>query len=108
MSRDTGERMLRTREIILMLLTAAIIFFAGQNLHAVPVEFLFWRFDVPLALITLVPLLAGLVIGVAGTAITLGRRRRKTEPEDVAEIEPPAPGEVEYAPADEDEASAEI
>lgn len=98
--------MIRVREISLMLLTAAIIFFAGQNLHAVDVEFLFWKFQVPLALISLVPLLAGLVIGVAGTAITLGRRRRAAEPE--AEDESPAEGEVEYEPADDDEASAEI
>ena len=102
--------MLRVREISLMLLTAAIIFFAGQNLHTVEVEFLFWIFQVPLALISLVPLLAGLVIGVAGTAITMGRRQRSVEPEPeaAAEIEPPAAGEVEYAPADDEEASAEI
>jgi uncharacterized integral membrane protein len=102
--------MTRVREITLMLLTAAIIFFAVQNLRAVEVEFLFWTFQVPLALITLVPLLAGLVIGVAGTAITLGRRRRPTEPEPEAadEIASPAPGEVEDAPADDEEAAAEL
>ncbi len=100
--------MIRVREISLMLLTAAIIFFAGQNLHAVDVEFLFWKFQVPLALISLVPLLAGLVIGVASTAITLGRRRRAAEPEPEAEDASPAEGEVEYEPADDDEASAEI
>jgi uncharacterized integral membrane protein len=100
--------MTRVREITLMLLTAAIIFFAAQNLHAVDVQFLFWNSRVPLALITLVPLLAGLVIGVAGTAITLGRRRRTAEPEVADEIESPAEGEVEYEPADDDEAAAEI
>jgi uncharacterized integral membrane protein len=91
-----------------MLLTAAIIFFAGQNLHAVEVQFLFWNFQVPLALITLVPLLAGLVIGVAGTAIRLGRRRRAAESEVAGAIEPPAEGEVEYERAEDDEAAAEI
>lgn len=99
--------MTRAREITLMLLTAAIIFFAGQNLHTVDVEFLFWTFPVPLALITLVPLLAGLVIGVAGTAITLGRRRRVAEPEPEAEVEAPEEDEAEYEPADDDEVAAE-
>ena len=100
--------MTRAREITLMLLTAAIIFFAGQNLQPVPVEFLFWEFQVPLALITLVPLLAGLVIGVAATAIKLGRRRRAAEAEVAGAIEPPAEGAVEYEPAEDDEAPAEI
>ncbi|NIN73550.1 MAG: DUF1049 domain-containing protein [Gemmatimonadetes bacterium] len=102
--------MTRAREITLMLLTAAIIFFAAQNLHPVDVEFLFWNFRVPLALITLVPLLAGLVIGVAGTAITLGRRRRAAEPEPEAadEIESPAEDEADYDPAADDEAPAEL
>ena len=35
--------MTRVREITLMLLTAAIIFFAAQNLHAVDVELFFWN-----------------------------------------------------------------
>ena len=68
--------MTRVREIGLMLLTAAIIFFAGQNLGAVDVVFLAWDFQVPLALITLVPLLAGLVIGIAATAIMMRKRQR--------------------------------
>ncbi|UCC84699.1 MAG: LapA family protein [Gemmatimonadota bacterium] len=102
--------MVRVREITLMLLTAGIILFAGQNLRPVAVEFLFWNFQVPLALITLVPLLAGLVIGIAGTAITLGRRRRAAEPEPEAEdeIESPADGEVEYEPDEDDEPPAEV
>jgi uncharacterized integral membrane protein len=98
--------MTRVREITLMLLTAAIILFAGQNLQAVDVQFLFWDFQVPLALITLVPLLAGLVIGIAGTAVRMGRRRRETEPQ--AEDESPAAGDVESEAAEDDEASAEI
>ncbi len=100
--------MIRAREITLMLLTAAIIFFAGQNLHTVDVEFLFWTFPVPLALITLVPLLAGLVIGVAGTAITLGRRRRVGEPETAGAIEPPAESDLESGLAEDEEATAEL
>ncbi len=102
--------MTRAREITLMLLTAAIIFFAGQNLESVDVTFLWFHFQVPLALITLVPLLAGLVIGVAGTAIKLGRRRRaaEPEPESEAEIEAPAEDEVEYEPTADDEAPAEL
>jgi uncharacterized integral membrane protein len=100
--------MTRVREISLMLLTAAIIFFAGQNLNPVDVQFLFWNFQVPLALISLVPLLAGLVIGVTGTAIKLGRRRRGSEPEAAGAIEPPAEGELGDEPTGEDEATAEL
>jgi hypothetical protein len=96
--------MIRMREIGLMLLTAAIIFFAGQNLNPVPVEFLFWEFQVPLALITLVPLLAGLLIGAFATVIKMSKRRRTDEPEDELEEETVSPeeGEVEEGPTDDD------
>jgi uncharacterized integral membrane protein len=92
----------RVREIGLMLLTAAIIFFAGQNLGPVEVVFLAWRFQVPLALITLVPLLAGLLIGVGATAIMMRKRRR--DGAGAADEQEPAEGsEAEAAVQDEEE-----
>ena len=86
--------MTRVREIALMILTAAIIFFAAQNLDSVDVIFLFWHFQVPVALIALVPLLAGLLVGVGGTAVIIARRRRRSEPEP-EEAEEPAEAETE-------------
>ncbi len=82
--------MTRIREIILVVLTAAIVFFAFQNFATVEVAFLIWRFTVPLALIALVPLLAGLVIGGASMAVRMRRRRRAAEPEllEAPEVEP--------------------
>jgi uncharacterized integral membrane protein len=69
----------RVKALSMILLTVAVIFFAGQNLDSVEVVFLFWHFYVPLSLITLVPLLVGLVIGLAGTAVVIKRHEHKTE-----------------------------
>jgi len=78
----------RAREIALMVLTAGIVFFAWQNLRSEEISFFFWDFQVPVALIALVPMLIGLVVGSAGTAIMLRRRsrraRQKAEPEKLA------------------------
>lgn len=67
--------MKRAREIGLMALTAAMIFFAWQNLHSVEVSFLFWQFEAPLPVVVLIPLLVGLIVGAVGMAVS-GRRRR--------------------------------
>ncbi|UCC48755.1 MAG: DUF1049 domain-containing protein [Gemmatimonadota bacterium] len=77
--------MTRVREIVLIVLTAAIILFAAQNVTAVDVVFLAWQFAIPVALIALVPLLAGLVAGAAGAAVLIRRRRRRAEQEPEAE-----------------------
>ncbi len=77
--------MTRVREIVLIVLTAAIILFAAQNVTAVDVVFLAWQFPIPVALIALVPLLAGLVAGAAGAAVLIRRRRRHAEQEPEAE-----------------------
>ncbi|MGD8866916.1 MAG: hypothetical protein PVI01_04790, partial [Gemmatimonadales bacterium] len=63
----------RAREIALMVVTAGIVFFAWQNLRSEQISFFFWDFHVPVALMALVPLLIGLVVGSAGTAIVLQR-----------------------------------
>ncbi len=67
--------MKRAREVGLMVLTAAMIFFAWQNLYTVEVSFLFWQFEAPLPVVVLIPLLVGLILGTVGMAVT-GRRRR--------------------------------
>ncbi|MEE9133449.1 MAG: lipopolysaccharide assembly protein LapA domain-containing protein [Gemmatimonadota bacterium] len=88
------------KALSMILLTVAVIFFAGQNLDSVEVVFLFWRFYVPLSLITLVPLLVGLLIGLAGAAVVIKRREHKAE----AAREP----DQLQAPPVEVEAGAEI
>lgn len=66
--------MTRVKELGLVILTAAVIFFAMQNLHDVHVAFLWFEGNLPLSLIVLVPLLIGLLVG-AGTAIVFGHRK---------------------------------
>lgn len=78
--------MKRIRAIGLILLTAVIMLFAGQNLHSVEVTLLAWTFNVTAALIALVPLLAGLLVG-AGSAITARYRGRRKEREKLRERE---------------------
>ncbi len=79
--------MKRAREIGLMVLTAAMIFFAWQNLDTVEVSFLFWQFDAPLPVVVLIPLLVGLIVGAVGMAVS-GRRRRAAKAEKAAEALP--------------------
>ena len=92
----------RAKALGMILLTVAVIFFAGQNLEPKEVVFLFWHFDVPLSLITLVPLLIGLVVGFVGTAVIVKRKDHKVaegvlEPEPEPEAEPEM---LEAAPVD--------
>jgi len=78
----------RAREIALMVLTAGIVFFAWQNLRAEEISVFFWHFQVPVALIALVPMLVGLVVGSAGTAILMRRRSRRARQGAKPETEP--------------------
>jgi hypothetical protein len=94
----------------MILLTVAVIFFAAQNLDSVEVVFLFWHFYVPLSLITLVPLLIGLVVGFVGTAVIIKRKDHTVAPEPEPQAEPESeeePGLLEAAPGDVD-SGAEI
>jgi uncharacterized integral membrane protein len=86
--------MTRVREILLIVLTAAIILFAAQNVTVVDVVFLAWQFPIHVALIALVPLLAGLVVGAAGAAVLIRRRRRRAEREAEADAEAEMEGEA--------------
>lgn len=76
--------MQRVRYLAVALLSAAIVIFAVQNLQPVLVEFLAWRFQTSVTLVTLVPFLSGLLAG-ALTAFLARRLRRPGEP-------PPRPG----------------
>jgi uncharacterized integral membrane protein len=89
----------RAKVLSVIILTVAVIFFAGQNLESVEVTFLFWHFYVPLSLISLVPLLVGLVMGWVGTAVVIRRRKRQAETSESEAVAEPeqlkeSPGEV--------------
>jgi uncharacterized integral membrane protein len=89
-----------------MVLTAGIVFFAWQNLRSEEISFFFWDFQVPVALIALVPMLIGLVVGSAGTAIMLRRRSRRARQKAEAEAEPAMlepPDQVLGAPIKDEE-----
>lgn len=98
--------MTRVREIVLIVLTAAIIVFAAQNVSAVDVVFFAWQFPIPVALIALVPLLAGLVVGAAGAAVLIRRRRQRAEREQELEAEEALEAEMEGEAAAGDQAKA--
>lgn len=94
--------MTRIKELGLVLLTAAVIFFAVQNYGTEgAVAFLWWEFAVPISLITLVPLLIGLLVG-AGTAVVFGHRKGKRERERMRELKA---GGAEEMVEDEEEAA---
>ena len=91
----------RAKALGMILLTVAVIFFAGQNLGPAEVVFLFWHFYLPLSLITLVSLLIGLLVGFVGTAV-VKRKDQRVAPE-------PEPEEAQLeAPTAEAGAGAEI
>jgi uncharacterized integral membrane protein len=105
----------RAKAIGLIVLTAAMIFFAGQNLDSVEVVFLAWTFSVPLTFMMLVPLLVGLIVGTAGTYVVIAQKQRTAkagaapeadadaEVEDEAEPEALPAGEAAVEPADVEE-----
>jgi uncharacterized integral membrane protein len=96
--------MTRARELGLVILTAAVIFFAMQNLHDVNVAFLWFEGALPLSIIALVPLLIGLLVG-AGTAIVFGhrkgRRARERERERMTEMKVGGAAEDTFGTEDE-------
>lgn len=82
----------RLRYFSAVFLTAAIIFFALQNIDAVEVRFLGWRFRASLSLIALGPFLVGLLLGGI-TALFYARRRHapsRDAPSAAGPTEPPA------------------
>jgi uncharacterized integral membrane protein len=78
---------------VLFVLTMTVAVLAVQNAHEVPVSFLFWHFEVPLALMILGATSAGLVIGgLVGFAPSLRRwtrREARPEPQHRGDGDPP-------------------
>ena len=80
----------RVRLLAVALMSSGIVLFAWQNRDSVEVHFLAWWFEVPVSLLTLVPILAALVIGVWSGLL----RRRRKKAAKAAEAAEPVQGEA--------------
>lgn len=69
----------RVRYLLVIVLTAAVVIFAMQNLHPVQVTFLLWGFQTQVTLVTFIPFIAGLIVG-ALAALWWRRRRPSARP----------------------------
>jgi putative membrane protein len=61
--------------IISLLLIIAVLIFSIQNMAAVEIQFLLWSFSIPRALLIMILLGVGLVIGMLFYSIAFRRRR---------------------------------
>ena len=65
------------KSIFSLLLIIAALVFAIQNIAAVKVQFLLWSFSLPSALLILMLLSIGFLLGVLFYSLLLHRRRRR-------------------------------
>ncbi len=77
----------RLRYLAVAVLSSVIVLVAIQNLNSVEVKFLAWRLEANVALLTLVPFLGGLLIGIWASVLGLWRRRRQRAAAEEAEAE---------------------
>ena len=63
------------KSIISLLLIIAALIFSIQNIAAVEIQFLLWSFSIPRALLTMILLGVGFVIGMLFYSIVFRRRR---------------------------------
>ncbi|MCG6890248.1 MAG: lipopolysaccharide assembly protein LapA domain-containing protein [Gammaproteobacteria bacterium] len=63
------------KSIISLLLIIAVLIFALQNVAAVEIQFLVWSFSTPRALLILILLGIGFIIGMLFYSIAFRRRR---------------------------------
>ncbi len=93
----------RLRYLAVAVLSSVIVLVAIQNLNSVEVKFLAWRLEANVALLTLVPFLGGLLIGIWASVLGLWRRRRQRAAAEEAEAVPEAEllGEGESVPGGE-------
>ena len=61
--------------IIVLLLIIAVLVFAIQNVAAVDIEFLVWSFSIPRALMLVIMLGVGFIIGLLFCSLVFQRRR---------------------------------
>lgn len=63
------------KSIITLLLIIAVLIFAIQNLAAVEIQFLFWSFSIPRALMIVSLMGIGFIIGMLFFSLAFMRRR---------------------------------
>jgi uncharacterized integral membrane protein len=63
----------RMRLVLVAVLTALVLLFALQNLHAVRIDVVFWQVEYSASLLVLVAFLAGLAVGGVTTFYYKGR-----------------------------------
>jgi putative membrane protein len=63
------------KSIISLLLIIAVLTFSIQNIAAVEIQFLLWSFSIPRALLIMILLGVGFVIGMLVYSIAFRRRR---------------------------------
>ena len=63
------------RSIFSLLLVIAVLIFAIQNVAAVEIQFLLWSFSIPRALLIVILLGIGFIIGLLFYSLLLHRRR---------------------------------
>lgn len=63
------------KSIISLLLIIAVLVFSIQNIAAVEIQFLLWSFSIPRALLIIILLGVGFVIGMLFYSIAFRRRR---------------------------------
>jgi len=63
------------KSIISLLLIIAVLIFSIQNIAAVEIQFLLWSFSIPRALLIIILLGVGFVIGMLFYSIAFRRRR---------------------------------
>ena len=65
------------KSLFSLLLIIAVLVFAIQNIAAIKVQFLVWSFSLPSALLILLLLCIGFLLGVLFYSLLLNRRRRR-------------------------------
>jgi len=63
------------KSIISLLLIIAVLIFSIQNIAAVEIQFLLWSFSIPRALLIIILLGVGFIIGMLFYSIAFRRRR---------------------------------
>ena len=56
--------MRKLKLVLVLFMTALTLVFIAQNWEVVPLQFLFWSFEVPRLLLVLLLLLVGFILGV--------------------------------------------
>jgi uncharacterized integral membrane protein len=64
------------KSIISLILIIAVLIFSIQNIAAVEIQFLLWGFSIPRAMLIVILLGIGFIIGLLFSSLVFHRRRR--------------------------------